>query len=95
MTVKNRHSFQTITRLINKMNLHLSHGAYHTESGVIDNGVRPTFAIIARMKNGQYLAFSYRSGDKTLKNKTVMPTVSLSQARTMFAEKLKLNQVYF
>ena len=96
MGCKNKHSFETISRLVKELDLHLSDGTYHTEAGVIDQAPRPTFAVVGKTStDGKAVAFTYRSGDKTLKNKTYLNSVSLSEAKKMFAEKLNLNQVYF
>lgn len=95
MTIKNAHAFQTVNKLINRENLHLSDGAFHSESGVIDDAYRCTIAIICKTSDGQAIGFTYRSGDKKLKNKTYLNQSSLEYARSYFAKKLGLTQRYF
>lgn len=95
MKIKNAHAFETVKKLINRENLHLSDGAFHSESGVIDDADRCTIAIVCKVSDGEAIGFTYRSGDKRLKNKTYLNQTSLAYARSYFAKKLGLNQKYF
>ena len=92
MKIKNHHAFETANKLINKENLHLTDNAFYSESKIIDDSYRCTIAIFCKISDDHSVGFTYKSGDKKLKNKTYFSGTesNLEFIRSFFSKKLNL-----